>query len=84
MMKTLLVLALSLFGVACSSGDPGAREDTISRVKTADQEETIGAEIAAGLNKPMNKAMNVENQVMDQKAKLDAALLEAEGTSQDP
>ncbi len=75
MMKTLLVLAISLFVVACSSDE---RDTAVVRDNSAVREETIGTEIATSLNRPMDKARNVENQVMDQKAKLDAALLEAE------
>ena len=76
-MKALLVLAMSLFVVACSSDEQDSavvRDNSGSRSDAATREETIGTEIARDLNKPMNRARNVENQVMDQKEKLDAAL----------
>lgn len=74
-MKTLLILAISLFVVACSTDE----RDTAAVRDSADaREETIGTEIATSLIRPMDKARNVENQVMDQKARMDAALLEAE------
>jgi len=76
-MKALLVFAMSLFVVACSSDERDSavvRDNSGSRSDSAAQEETIGTEIARDLNKPMNRARNVENQVMDQKEKLDAAL----------
>ena len=76
-MKTLLVLAMSLLMVACSSDErdsAAVRDNSDSRAGSAAREETIGTEIARDLNKPMNRAHNVEDQVMDQKAKLDAAL----------
>ena len=71
MMKTLLVLAMSLFAFACSSGDSDSRE------------ETIGKEIADDYNAAMDQAQNVENQVMEQKQKIDEALREAEQAPQD-
>lgn len=71
-MKTPLVLAVSLFLFACSSGDSESRD------------ETIGKEIADDYNAAMDKAREVENQVMDQKQKIDEALREAEKATQDP
>jgi hypothetical protein len=76
-MKALLVLAMSLFLVACSSDERDSavvRDNSGSSSDSAVRDETIGTEIARDLNKPMNRARNVENQVMDQKAKLDEAL----------
>jgi hypothetical protein len=76
-MKALLVLAMLLSIVACSSDERDSavvRDNSGSRSDSAAREETIGTEIARDLNKPMNRARNVENQVMDQKEKLDAAL----------
>ena len=75
MMKILLVLAMSLFVVACSSDD---RDTVVVRDSSDARDETVGTEIATSLIRPMDKARNVENQVMDQKARMDAALLEAE------
>lgn len=76
-MKALLVIAMSLFVVACSSDERDSavvRDNSGSRSDAVTRDETIGTEIARDLNKPMNRAHNVENQVMDQKEKLDAAL----------
>lgn len=72
MMKALVVFAMSLLMFGCSSGDSDVRE------------ETIGKEIADDYNAAMDKAQNVENQVMEQKQKIDEALREAEKTAQDP
>lgn len=72
MMKALIVFAMSLLMFGCSSGDSDVRE------------ETIGKEIADDYNAAMDKAQNVENQVMEQKQKIDEALREAEKTAQDP
>jgi hypothetical protein len=71
-MKALIVFAMSLLMFGCSSGDSDVRE------------ETIGKEIADDYNAAMDKAQNVENQVMEQKQKIDEALREAEKTAQDP
>lgn len=76
-MKALLVIAMSLFVVACSSDEQNSAvvgDNSGSRSDAASREETIGTEIARDLHKPINRAQNVENQVMDQKEKLDAAL----------
>lgn len=76
-MRALLVLVMSLFVVACSSdeGDSAViRDNSGSRSDAAASDESIGAEIGRDLRKPINRAHNVENQVMDQKEKLDAAL----------
>ncbi len=48
------------------------------------RDETIGKEIADDYNAAMDKARDVENQVMEQKQKIDEALREAEKTTQDP
>lgn len=72
MMKALVVFAISMLMFGCSSGDSDSRE------------ETIGKEIADDYNAAMDKAQNVENQVMEQKQKIDEALREAEKTAQDP
>lgn len=65
-MKTLTMLAFALTLVACGSDEPEEREPT------------IGTEIAEDYNEAMDKAREVENQVMEQKEKIDAALKEAE------
>jgi hypothetical protein len=71
-MKILLVLTMSLLVFACSSDDSVPRE------------ETIGKEIADGFNESMDKARDIENQMMEQKEKMDEALRQAEGIDQDP
>ena len=76
-MKALIVLAMSCLMVACSPGEHDSavvRDNSGSQNDAAASDETLGTEIARDLNKPMNRAQNVENQVMDQKEKLDAAL----------
>jgi hypothetical protein len=65
-MKILTMLAFALTLVACGSDEPEEREPT------------IGTEIAEDYNEAMEKAREVENQVMEQKEKIDAALKEAE------
>ena len=65
-MKTLTMLAFALTLVACGSDEPEEREPT------------IGTEIADDYNEAMDKAREVENQVMEHKEKIDAALKEAE------
>ena len=63
--------------VACSSDERDSavvRDNADSRSDATAREETIGTEIARDLNKPMDRARNVENTVMDQKAELDKAL----------
>ncbi len=65
-MKTLTMLALALTLVACGSNEQEEREPT------------IGTEIAEDYNEALDKAREVENQVMEQKEKIDAALKEAE------
>jgi hypothetical protein len=65
-MKILTMLAFALTLVACGSDEPEEREPT------------IGTEIAEDYNEAMDKAREVENQVMEQKEKIDAALKEAE------
>ena len=65
-MKILTMLAVALTLLACGSDEPQEREPT------------IGTEIAEDYNEAMDKAREVENQVMEQKEKIDAALQEAE------
>ncbi len=65
-MKMLTMFAFVLTLVACGSDEPEEREPT------------IGTEIAEEYNEAMDKAREVENQVMEQKEKIDAALKEAE------
>lgn len=65
-MKILTILAFALTLFACGSDESEEREPT------------IGTEIAEDYNEAMDKAREVENQVMEQKEKIDAALKEAE------
>jgi len=66
-MKILIILTMSLLVFACSSGESDSRE------------ETIGKEIADGFNESMDKARAIEDQMMEQKEKMDEALRQAEG-----
>ncbi len=61
-MKFLTMLAIALTLVAC-----GADEAT-------EREPTVGKEIADDYNRQMDKAREVENQVMEQKRRIDEAL----------
>lgn len=65
-MKTLTMLVFALTLGACGSDEP------------EDREPTIGTEIAEDYNEAMDKAREVEDEVMEQKEKIDAALKEAE------
>jgi len=65
-MKMLTLLAIALTLVACGSD------------KSEEAEPTVGKEIADDYNRAMDKAREVENQVMEQKRKMDEALAEAE------
>ena len=66
-MKILIMLAITLTLLACGSDES---EET---------EPTVGKEIADHYNRAMDKAREVEDQVMEQKQKIDEALQEAEG-----
>ena len=65
-MKILTMLAITLTLVACGSDE--AKE----------AEPTVGKEIADDYNRAMDQARAVEDQVMQQKQKIDEALKEAE------
>ena len=67
-----LVMASSLFFVACG----GASDDESADGAPGD---TVGAEIAEGFNKSMDKARDIEDQLQKSKEEIDAALEEAEG-----
>ncbi len=71
-----LILASSLFLVACG----GASDDESTGDAPGD---TVGAEIAAGFNKSMDKARDIEDQLQKSKEEIDAALEEAEGGVKD-
>jgi hypothetical protein len=68
-MKTLTMLAVALTLVACSSDES---------TKTEEREPTVGKEIADDYNRQLEKARAVEDQVMEQKRKIDEALEAAE------
>jgi hypothetical protein len=65
-MNVYLLLSVMLLLVACGAG--GSEE----------QEDTVGKEIADGYNKSMDKARQVEDLGFEQKARMDAALEEAD------
>ena len=65
-MKFLTIIAMTIALVACSSDDKAEREPT------------VGKEIADDYNRQLDKARAVEDQVMEQKQKIDEALREAE------
>jgi hypothetical protein len=73
-MRILTVLVLAAMLSACGS------EETADNRPAADTERapTVGAEIARDLKDPMDRAKNVEDQVMNQKDRIDAALDDAE------
>ena len=73
-MKILTMLLLALTLIACGSDESadGATEVVEERAPT------VGKEIADDYNRAMDRAKNVENQVMEQKRKIDAALQQAE------
>lgn len=66
-MKILTMLAIALTLVACGSDE--AREEA---------EPTVGKEIADDYNRALDEARAVEEQVMEQKKKIDEALKAAE------
>ena len=78
-MKIATLIALALTLVACGSDDSSdagpAAGDGSAREERAP---TVGTEIADEFNNSMERARNVEAQVMEQKRKIDAALKEAE------
>lgn len=65
-MRFLTIIATALALYACSSDEPPEREPT------------VGKEIADDYNRQMDEARAVEDQVMQQKQKIDEALKAAE------
>ncbi len=65
-MKILTMLAIALTLVACGSDE------------AAEAEPTVGKEIADDYNRQLEKARAVEDQVMEQKQRIDEALKQAE------
>ena len=72
-MRILLVTVLAASFVGCSS-------DSRDEART----ETVGAEIANDYNTQMQKAQNVELQLQDQKAAIDAAIEESDRGTREP
>ncbi len=68
-MKILTMLAIALTLVGCGSDEPQEAEEAGP---------TVGKEIADEYNRAMDKAREVEDQVMEQKRKIDEALRDAE------
>lgn len=66
-MKILTMLAMTMALVACGSSD-----------EAAEAEPTVGKEIADDYNRQLDQARAVEDQVMQQKRKIDEALEAAE------
>ena len=66
----LVTIALSFAGCGGSSDDESSDDSDNG---------TIGAEIAADYNRQMDKAANVEAQLLESKKNIDAALDAAEG-----
>lgn len=71
-MKILLSLVALLVLSGCTSED------------TEEARETVGKEIADDYNAAMDKARNVEDELLEQKKKMDDALQEAESARKDP
>lgn len=65
-MRFLTIIAMVLALTACSADEPAEREPT------------VGKEIADEYNRQMDQARAVEDQVMQQKQKIDEALKAAE------
>lgn len=65
-MKILTMLVMVLALTACSSDE------------SSEDEPTVGKEIADDYNRQMDKARDVEDQVMEQKRQIDEALKEAQ------
>ena len=74
-MKILTMLLLALTLVACGSDELADGATEVVEEKAPN----VGKEIADDYNRAMDRAKNVENQVMEQKQKIDAALKAAEG-----
>ena len=79
--KTVAIaLALAVALTACGSEDSAtAADDGNAKPANSERAPTVGKEIADDFNSSMDRAKNVENQVMQQKQDIDKALKEAEG-----
>jgi len=71
-MKILLSLVAFLVLSGCTSED------------TEEARDTVGKQIADDYNASMDKARNVEDELLQQKQKMDDALQEAENALNDP
>ena len=67
-MKYLMILAMGFFFAGCGSSS---------------NDETVGQEIADDLNEAMDKAREVEDQIMQHKDEIDDALEDAEKATED-
>jgi hypothetical protein len=74
-MKILTMLAFALTLVACGSDDAADLQSEVVEERAP----TVGKEIADEFNSSMDRARQVEEQAMEQKRKIDAALAAAEG-----
>ena len=75
-MKQLTLLALVCLFAACGSGegDSSPAAEPVDAAPASAPAPSVGAEIATGMNNQMDRAKNVENQVMQQKARIDEAV----------
>ncbi len=71
-MKILTMVALALTLVACGSDEAAEAEPSVEAAPT------VGKEIADNYNRARDQAREVENQVMEQRRKIDEALNDAE------
>ena len=74
-MKILTVIVLALMLPGCGSDEAADIESEVVEERAP----TVGKEIADEFNSSMDRARQVEEQAMEQKRKIDAALEEAEG-----
>jgi len=74
-MKILAVIGFALTLVACGSDEAA----NIESEAVEERAPTVGKEIADDLNSSMDRARQVEEQALEQKRKIDAALAEADG-----
>ena len=73
-MKILTMVELALTLVACGSDESADDATEVAEERAP----TVGKVIADDYNRAMDRARAVEDQVMEQKRKIDAALNEAE------
>lgn len=72
-MKNMIMCVLLPMLFACSADDSEERRD-----------DTVGKEIADDYNQQMDKARDVENQLMEQKRQIDEAIDESEQGNKEP